>query len=97
MCEYSQESIRISIHGFPFHITDREVEGWVDSFAVRSTDVCKHDVMTKAKEVSCFKHLLSGHRYCYASSIFRDVPRFTTYEMPNPMTFLCRKFYIIKS
>ena len=85
MTEYSQKSIRISIHGIPLHIMDKEVESWVDTFAVRVTDVQKHDVMTKAKGESCFKKLLSGNRFCYASSIFHDIPRFTTYEMADPM------------
>lgn len=85
MNEFSQKSTRISIHGLPLHITDREVETWVDSFAVRVTNVQKHDVMTKVKEASCFTKLWSGHRFCYASSIYKDVPRFTTYDMPDPM------------
>ncbi len=85
LAEYSLNSIRISIHGIPLHITDSEVETWVDTFAIRVTDIQKHDVMKKAKGESCFKKLLSGHRFCYASSIFQDIPRFTTYEMANPM------------
>ncbi len=86
MTEYSDENIRISIHGIPMHITDKEVEGWVDTFAVRNSDVYKHDVMDKekVKGESCFMKLWSGHRVCYATSIHKDLPRFTTYDIPDP-------------
>ncbi len=85
LSEYSQRGIRISIHGIPLHISDEEVEQWVDTFAVRVTDVEKHDMLTKGKSKVAFKRLLSGHRFCYASIIHGNMPRFICYDMPNPM------------
>lgn len=85
--EFSHKNIRISIHGIPLHISDDEVESWVDSFAVRVCRVEKHDVLTKAsnRSQSLFKKLLSGHRFCYASVITGEMPRFICYDMPNPL------------
>ena len=84
LSEFGKDSIRISIHGIPMHISDKEVQQWVDSFAIRTTEVQKHDILVK-HDSKTFKTLYSGHRFCYASQITKDLPRFTSYGISNPM------------
>ncbi len=87
VCDFSQvglrtKSLRISIHGIPQHVDDSEIEQWLDEHMVRETEVQKAKV--KGTENSPFSCLYSGNRFCYATRVFKDIPRFTTFTMTDP-------------
>ncbi|KAI8479859.1 hypothetical protein Bbelb_424280 [Branchiostoma belcheri] len=79
-----EKQVRISIHGIPHHISDSEVAQWVDTKADRSTAVMRHQKKNRNSD-SPFRHLYSGHRFCYVSKIRESFPRYTTYSIPDPM------------
>ena len=75
--------VRISIHGIPMHVTDEEVQTWVDQFVERDSPV-ESQVVTKGTADSRFKNLLSGNRVCYAKRIMASIPRYTKFAMEDP-------------
>lgn len=75
---------RLSIHGIPLHVTNKEVGEWLDQFLVRDGEV----MFAKAKkraERSTFENLLSGNRFCFASQINTSIPRYTKFTMVEPL------------
>ncbi len=79
---FRSKDIRLSIHGIPHHIKDREVEQWISQFVRIATGVKKHKLRTQG---SSFQQLFSGHRFCYAQEIISSVPRYSTYPIPDPV------------
>ena len=79
----SDTAFRLSIHGFPFSVSDDEIEEWVDTWADRSSPVMK----AKAKVTQGNrKHpqLLNGNRFCYVVDVFDPLPRYSSYNIPSP-------------
>ena len=76
----SSSSLRISIHGIPFSVSDTELETWVDSWATRTSRVMKAKAKTGNDNPN---HLLNGNRFCYATSIQKSLPRFSVYPIPD--------------
>ena len=77
--------IRLSIHDLPQSVSEEYIAEWVDSFAKRESDVMKHIVKPKENESNeKWKHLYSGHRFCYVSTIYEQIPRFSTIKIPDP-------------
>ncbi|KAI8516652.1 hypothetical protein Bbelb_052330 [Branchiostoma belcheri] len=73
---------RVSIHGVFHSVPDSVVAAWVDSFAVRTTPIERHKIKTNSE---IFKHLRSGHRFCYISEVTGELPpRYTTLTIPHP-------------
>ncbi|KAI8500982.1 hypothetical protein Bbelb_210770 [Branchiostoma belcheri] len=73
---------RVSIHGVFHSVPDSVVAAWVDSFAVRATPIERHKIKTNSE---IFKHLRSGHRFCYISEVTGELPpRYTTLTIPHP-------------
>ncbi len=76
---------RISIHGIPQHVSDAEIEQFIDEHAVRSTAVQKAKVKTLGTAFQGLT-LYSGNRFCYASSITDPIPRYTTLAIASPLS-----------
>ena len=77
-------NIRLSIHGIPQNIADAEVESWVSSFATLASPIFRHTSKDKG-ENNEFSHLLTGHRYCFVSTILEDKPRYSSMDIPDPL------------
>ena len=81
----TKQSIRISINGLPFSISDEELEVWVDTWATRSSRIMRSKAKVHNQGHNMFSHVLSGHRFCYVTAIKTQQPRFGTYGIPNPV------------
>lgn len=77
-----ETSFRVSIHGLPFSVTDREIEAWVDSWACRSSQVRKANAKLNDNSQNI---LLNGNRYCYVDKVLDQMPRYSTYTTPDPI------------
>jgi len=74
---------RISIHGVYHSVPDVVVADWVDKFSIRATPIERHLVKNAT---DMFKHLRTGHRFCYVEKFTeRPPPRFTTISVPHPL------------
>lgn len=82
----SNTQTRVSIHGIPLHVSNDEVQQWLDASECfeRCTPVTAH-VVTKGAEHSKFKNLLSGNRVCFAKQVIKPIPRYATFTMQDPM------------
>ncbi|KAI8480719.1 hypothetical protein Bbelb_415570 [Branchiostoma belcheri] len=71
---------RISIHGVYHSVPDSIVAEWVDKFSV---PIERHRVKNASDS---FKHLRTGHRFCYVERFTESPPpRFTTISVPHPL------------
>ena len=76
-----KSSLRVSIHGIPFNVTDTEIEGWVDDWAKRKSKVMKAKV--KPKHISD-RGLLNGNRFCYVTEVTKEIPRHSVFSISDP-------------
>ena len=78
--------IRVSIHGLPLSVTEEELETWVDSWAVRISAVERaKEKASKAPEGCLIQPIENGNRFCYISRILECIPRYSYYDMSNPL------------
>lgn len=79
---FGSSSLRLSIHGIPFSVSDYELEDWVDTWAKRTSRVRK----AKAKPKDDNTHtLLNGNRFCFISHVISPKPRYSYYTFPDPL------------
>ena len=80
----SNSDCRLSLHGFPFTVSDAEIENWVDRWAIRSSRIMK--AKAKATDGRSRKHesLLNGNRFYYISDVISPCPRFSVYQIQAP-------------
>ena len=76
------ENKRISIHGVPLHVSDDEIEQWLDQYIIRDTPVKLQMVKDREKH---FKTLFNGNRFCYAKKIVTPMPRYMTLSISDPL------------
>ena len=81
---WKNKSVRISIHGIPMHVSNKEVEQWVDQFVDRDSSVEPAKAKKGVKD-SLFSELYTGNRFCFAKHIRQSIPRYTTFMMADPI------------
>lgn len=79
-----QKDIRLSIHGIPQNVPDTEVESWVKGFASLASPIFRHKSKDKGTN-NQFDHLLTGHRFCYVSTINEHKERYSSMAIPDPL------------
>ena len=77
-----ETSLRVSVNGLPFSVTDEEIQDWIDTWASRSSKVKK--AMAKSNEDGP-RHLLNGNRFCYINNIREHQPRYSLYKISDPI------------
>ena len=80
---FGKSSIRVSIHGIPFSVSDNELEQWVDSWANRTSRVRK--AKAKTGDDHSQTTLLNGNRYCFVSAVTTPKPRYSHYPLADPL------------
>ena len=76
---FGSSGSRVSIHGIPFHVTDEDIQVWIDGWASRSSAVRKARVKPKDDPGH---NLLNGNRFCYVTSIKK---RYSQFYMTDPL------------
>ena len=85
-----KRGIRLSIHDLPQSLPNEYIEQWVDSFAKRESPVTRHREEDRRRRggdtflSDRFRHLYTGHRFCYVSEIYTHKPRFSEILIPDP-------------
>ena len=69
---------------YSFNISEKEIEGWIDTWAKRLTEVKRAKAKHNDDRAQEFAHLLNGHRFCYVQEIAKHVPRYSLYQIPSP-------------
>ena len=78
--------MRVSIHGLPLSVSEAELEAWVDSWAVRMGPVERaKEKASKAPRGCTLEPVYNGNRFCYISSFTSCIPRYSVYNMTNPL------------
>ena len=69
--------MQVSVHGIPFNISEKEIKGWIDTWAKRLTEVKIAKAKHNDDRAPEFAHLLNGHRFCYVQEITKHLPRYS--------------------